>query len=55
MVSTGLASRVADVDGVESDELTAPTGHAQYSPSVSHDEEDRVNSETGECKELTIS
>ncbi|CAI8058055.1 Protein-associating with the carboxyl-terminal domain of ezrin [Geodia barretti] len=42
----GLASRVADVDGVESDELTAPTGHAQYSPSVSHDEEDRVNSET---------
>ena len=45
MLSTGLASRVVEVEGAESDELATPTGHAQYSPSVSHDEEDRVNSE----------
>ena len=36
------------VEGVESEELTTPPGHAQYSPSVSHDEEDRVNPEIGE-------
>ena len=39
-----MASSTVDVEtngGVESDELTTPPGHAQYSPSVSHDEEER--------------
>lgn len=33
---------------VESEELATHTNHAQYSPSVSHDEEDRGNRENGE-------
>ena len=35
-----MASNVVDV---ESEGLTTPPDHAQYSPSVSHDEEDRPN------------
>ena len=39
---------LADVEEEESDDLDPPTGHTQYSPSVSHDEEDRGYSENGE-------
>ena len=47
----GVASSRVDVEineGVESEELTTPLSHAQYSPSVSHDEEDRGNRENRE-------
>ena len=44
----GVASSEVGGEGAESDDLAMPTSHAQYSPSVSHDEEDRVNVEEGE-------
>ena len=44
----GVASSDVGGEGAESDDLAMPTSHAQYSPSVSHDEEDRVNVEEGE-------
>ena len=47
----GVASSRVDVEineGVGSEELTTPLSHAQYSPSVSHDEEDRGNRGSGE-------
>ena len=47
-VFVGVARDTVDVEGVESEELTTPLNHAQYSPSVSHDEEDRINKENGE-------
>ena len=50
-IATGVASSTMEeevTEGVGSHGVTPPTGgHAQYSPSVSHDEEDRENLEEG--------
>lgn len=49
VTSVGVASVDVEVnEGVESEEPTTPPRHPQYSPSVSHDEEDRVQREMGE-------
>ena len=47
LCGVGVASSEVNVQEAESEDLTTPTTHAQYSPSVSHDEEDRVATEIG--------
>ena len=51
---SGSASREVDMEGAESEELATPTSHAQYSPSVSHDEEDRANLDAGEGELMRV-